>query len=165
MLFRSPSKSVVSNPLAFRFLVLDFGLWSVMEPAIQWAHFARLREFVQRSEHRDFNTRRLAKMRERFSLRDPYRETESLRSTDLTRKILFALRASYYDPAMLTEVVDTLMLVVGAHFTTETVRHIATFLTATLCQGGSQESRSLAQEGADSLVQSSSRTPDRKSVV
>lgn len=59
-----PSKSVVSNPLAFRFLVLDFGLWSVMEPGIQWAHFDRLREFVQRSVHRDFNTRRLAKMRE-----------------------------------------------------------------------------------------------------
>lgn len=66
---------------------------------------------------------------------------------DLTRKILFALRANYYDQAMLAEVVDTLMHVVGAHFTTETVRHIATFLTATLCQGGSSGTRNCREQG------------------
>ena len=38
---------------------------------------------------------------------------------------------------MLDEVVGLLLLVVRAHFTTESVRHIATFLTATLCQGES----------------------------
>lgn len=59
----------------------------------------------------------------------------SFTSTDIVRKLLFALRASYFDAAMLDEVVDLLMLIVKAHFTTETVRHLATFLTATLCQG------------------------------
>jgi hypothetical protein len=62
--FEDPYKSIVSNPLAFRFLVLDFGLWSTMEQAVQLAHIDTLRTFVQSSEHREFNTRRLAKMRE-----------------------------------------------------------------------------------------------------
>lgn len=62
--FNIPTASVASNSLAFRFLALDFALWGMTEPAIQWAHFDRLREFVERSEHKDFNTRRLTKMRE-----------------------------------------------------------------------------------------------------
>jgi hypothetical protein len=62
--FSNPIRSVVSNVLAFRFLVLDFGLWGATESAIQWAHFDRLRELVQRSEHAAFNLRRMAKMRE-----------------------------------------------------------------------------------------------------
>lgn len=35
---------------------------------------------------------------------------------------------------MLDEVLATLMLVLESHWTTETIRHLATFLTATLCQ-------------------------------
>ncbi|KAL8292462.1 hypothetical protein RQP46_001074 [Phenoliferia psychrophenolica] len=113
--FVIPAKSVVSNPLAFRFLVLDFGLWGLTDPAVQRAHCDRLREFVERSQHKEFNTRRLSKMH-------------------ITRKLLYALRAGSFDPSMLGEVVGLLLLVVRAHFTTESVRHIATFLTATLCQ-------------------------------
>lgn len=36
---------------------------------------------------------------------------------------------------MVGEVVDLLLILVKAHFTTETIRHLATYLTATLCQG------------------------------
>lgn len=58
----------------------------------------------------------------------------------MTRKLLFCLRVNYYERSMLDEVVDTLMLVARTNFTTETVRHLATFLTATLCQGESTRS-------------------------
>ncbi|KAM0748128.1 beach-domain-containing protein [Meredithblackwellia eburnea MCA 4105] len=113
--FEDPRESVVSNPLAFRFLALDFGLWGLVEPSVQWAHFDRLREFVERSRYKEFNIRRLVKMH-------------------ITRKLLFALRASYFDDSLTREVVDLLLIIVRAHFNTESVRHLATFLTATLCQ-------------------------------
>lgn len=61
--FDDPSRSVVSNVLAFRFLLLDFALWGATESAVQWSHIDRLRDQVQRSEHAAFNMRRLAKMR------------------------------------------------------------------------------------------------------
>lgn len=91
---------------------------------------------MQRSEHAEFNLRRLSKMRERRSL--PLVRRSSLNRdclADIVRKLLFSIRAGYFDAAMLDEVVDLLMLIVKAHFTTESVRHLATFLTATLCQG------------------------------
>lgn len=58
----TPGQSVVSNVLAVRHILLDFALWGATE--LQWAHLERLRELVQRSEHADFNLRRLSKMRE-----------------------------------------------------------------------------------------------------
>ncbi|KAK4701644.1 hypothetical protein P7C70_g4583, partial [Phenoliferia sp. Uapishka_3] len=113
--FENPELSVVSNPLAFRFLVLDLGLWSTTEEEVQLAHFCQLKGFLEGSQHNEFNTRRLAKMH-------------------ITRKLLYALRAGYFASSMLAEVVKLLLIVVRAHFTTECVRHIATFLTATICQ-------------------------------
>ena len=62
--FEDPSKSIVSNPLACRFLLLDLGLWGLTGSVIQHAHFARLREFVDAENmSRDFNLRRMLKMR------------------------------------------------------------------------------------------------------
>ncbi|SCV71197.1 BQ2448_2785 [Microbotryum intermedium] len=111
-----PRRSIVSNVLAFRFIILDLVLWGTTDPSIQQRHFQRLRDFVQRSEYASFNVRRVVKMH-------------------LVRKLLFALRAGLFYPSINDEIVDFLMLVVTAHFSTETVRHVATFLTATLCQG------------------------------
>ena len=58
-----PTKSVASNVLAFRFLVLDFALWTTADHAIQFAHLHYLRTLIQNSEHTGFNARRLTKMR------------------------------------------------------------------------------------------------------
>ncbi|SGY50147.1 BQ5605_C001g00859 [Microbotryum silenes-dioicae] len=110
-----PTRSIVSNVLAFRFIILDLVLWGATDLPMQQRHLQRLRDFVQRSEHASFNMRRVVKMH-------------------LVRKLLFSLRAGLFYPSMNDEIVDFLMLVVTAHFSTETVRHVATFLTATLCQ-------------------------------
>lgn len=56
-------------------------------------------------------------------------------SQDLVRKLLFALRIDSFDAAIVPEVVELLLIVVAASFNTETIRHLATYLTATLCPG------------------------------
>lgn len=68
--FEDPARSIISNTSACRFLLLDLGLWSKVEMSLQWVHFDRLRELVVRSEFREFNSKRLAKMRE-FSVFTP----------------------------------------------------------------------------------------------
>lgn len=59
-----PTRSVASNVLAFRFLVLDFGLWTAAEHSVQFAHLNYLRTLVENSTRSAFNLRRLSKMRE-----------------------------------------------------------------------------------------------------
>ncbi|KAM0788066.1 hypothetical protein ACM66B_001237 [Microbotryomycetes sp. NB124-2] len=109
------TQSVVSNVLAFRFIVLDFNLWSSVSVGLQQMHLLRLKQLLQLSAYPDFNMRRLTKMH-------------------IVRKVLFALRTGLFDESLLEEVVDLLLELVRANFTTDTVRHIATFLTATLCR-------------------------------
>ncbi|KAK4047538.1 beige protein-like 1 [Microbotryomycetes sp. JL201] len=109
------TQSVVSNVLAFRFIVLDFTLWSAVDVGLQQMHLLRLKQLLQLSAYPEFNLRRLTKMH-------------------VVRKVLFALRTSLFDDSLLEEVVDLLLELARSNFTTDTVRHIATFLTATLCQ-------------------------------
>lgn len=59
-----PAKSIVSNSLACRFLLLDLRLWNLTDSAIQLAHFARLRTLIDDANvNKEFNLRRLLKMR------------------------------------------------------------------------------------------------------
>lgn len=62
-----PANSVVVNPLAFQHLVLDFSLWTAADPAVQWAHFDRLRDLITTSETADYNLKKLQKQREPVS--------------------------------------------------------------------------------------------------
>lgn len=57
------TNSTVSNSLAFRFVLLDLGLWGSTAVEVQRKHFKALQMFMGESEHHDFNIRRLTKMR------------------------------------------------------------------------------------------------------
>ncbi|KAK4047592.1 beige protein-like 1 [Microbotryomycetes sp. JL221] len=107
--------SIVSNVLGFRYIILDFSLWADVNVELQQMHLLRLKQLLQLSDCPEFNLRRLTKMH-------------------IVRKLLFALRANLIDASLTNEMVDLLMELVKSNFTTDTVRHIATFLTATLCQ-------------------------------
>jgi len=58
-----PRESTVTNPLAFRYLCLDFGLWKRGNAETQIAHLQMLLSLLEQSRHRMFNLRRLNKMR------------------------------------------------------------------------------------------------------
>lgn len=77
-----PTKSIVSNPLACRFLLLDLRLWNLTDSAIQMAHFARLRAFIDGTNaNTDFNLRRMLKMREFEIVRLSHQRTDSVLQT------------------------------------------------------------------------------------
>ncbi|GJN87145.1 hypothetical protein Rhopal_000090-T1 [Rhodotorula paludigena] len=108
-----PAKSVVVNPLACQHLVLDFSLWTAADPAVQWAHFDRLRDLMTTSETADYNLKKLQKQH-------------------IVRKLLFAIRSRLFDEALLDEIVDLLMLIVSGNLATDTIRYLATYLAASL---------------------------------
>ena len=56
-------ESSVTNPLAFRYLCLDFAIWKRGNTETQIAHLQMLLALVDQSRHRLFNLRRLNKMR------------------------------------------------------------------------------------------------------
>jgi beige protein homolog 1 len=56
-------ESTVANPLAFRYLCLDFGIWKRANTETQLTHLQILLSLLEQSRHRVFNLRRLNKMR------------------------------------------------------------------------------------------------------
>jgi hypothetical protein len=56
-------ENTVTNPLAFRYLLLDFALWKRGTSETQISHLEMLLSLIEDSRHRLFNLRRLNKMR------------------------------------------------------------------------------------------------------
>ena len=56
-------ESSIINPLAFRYLCLDFAIWKRGSVDVQIAHLQTILSLVEQSRHRQFNLRRLNKMR------------------------------------------------------------------------------------------------------
>ncbi|KAG9303640.1 hypothetical protein G9A89_018537 [Geosiphon pyriformis] len=109
----SPTDSVIVNPLAYRFLILDFELWRRAGETVQRAHLQQFTAFIHLSLHHHFNAKRLSKMH-------------------VVKKMLVALKTNAYSKDLLDEFVATLKIVVKYNFTTEVIRAIATFLVSTL---------------------------------
>ena len=54
----------------------------------------------------------------------------------LTRKLLFALRAGYYDDDMVPVLIETLVVVADHHFSTDdTIKPLVAYLVSALCPG------------------------------
>ncbi|CAG8486905.1 4172_t:CDS:10 [Ambispora leptoticha] len=106
----SPTDSVIVNPLAYRFLILDFELWKRAGDTVQRAHLQQFTAFIHLSLHHHFNAKRL----------------------NVVKKMLVALKTNAYSKDLLAEFVATLKIVVKYNFTTEVIRAIATFLVSTL---------------------------------
>jgi hypothetical protein len=62
------SDSSVTNPLAFRYLCLDFAIWKRGNNETQVMHLQLLLSLIEQSRHRLFNLRRLNKMRMSLSI-------------------------------------------------------------------------------------------------
>lgn len=56
-------ENTLTNPLAFRYLCLDFALWKRGNVETQISHLQMLLSLVEQTRHRLFNLRRLNKMR------------------------------------------------------------------------------------------------------
>lgn len=67
--FEQPSRSIITNPLAYRVLLVDMDIWRLGEPSVLDLYYSQFRTFASNSNYRRFNSRRLGRMRksrERF---------------------------------------------------------------------------------------------------
>ena len=61
--FSAPEQSVISNPLAYRILLVDTPLWRAGNRAVQELYFQQFNTFAVRCQNHRFNAKRLSRMR------------------------------------------------------------------------------------------------------
>lgn len=61
--FEQPSRSIITNPLAYRVLLVDMDIWRLGEPSVLDLYYSQFRTFASDSNYRRFNSRRLGRMR------------------------------------------------------------------------------------------------------
>lgn len=59
----NPTDSVMNNPLAYRILLVDLPIWRTSSLAVQKLYYEQFSDFSTGSKHRQFNGKRLARMR------------------------------------------------------------------------------------------------------
>jgi hypothetical protein len=61
--FEQPNRSIITNPLAYRVLLVDMDVWRLGEPQVLELYYSQFRTFASDSNYRRFNARRLGRMR------------------------------------------------------------------------------------------------------
>lgn len=61
--FEQPNRSIITNPLAYRVLLVDLEVWRYGEPALLELYYSQFCIFASESKFRRFNAKRLARMR------------------------------------------------------------------------------------------------------
>ncbi|KAG0276853.1 hypothetical protein BGZ95_006955 [Linnemannia exigua] len=125
-----PDDSVITNSFAFRHLMLDMDIWRKTDTEIQLLHLEQFKIFLQHSHKSSLNVKRLSTMH-------------------VVKKMLAPLRTGNYPVVQLPHYVDAMKTVVFNHFSTETVRNLATFLVSTLKQTIPNRSMSVSSKHAD----------------
>ncbi|CAL1710979.1 unnamed protein product [Somion occarium] len=118
MNFRSPDQSTITNPSAYRYLALDFLLWSRTRPEIQRVHLAHFITLLATSSYQKFNASQLV---------------ASKHNMGLLRKLLFVLQTVWYDMEMVKDIVQILReLILKKWNRDDTVKPLIAYLAANL---------------------------------
>ncbi|BFZ55193.1 Beige protein-like 1 [Savitreella phatthalungensis] len=120
----------IVNPPAYRFLILNFGLWCHAPREVQRARLAQFVALARHERYAKFNNNRLSKMR-------------------YVKRFLAALR-SETSVEMLSHVISALEALVVLDFSAENIRAIATFIIFTLHQP--REAPTRTQESAAGMA-------------
>ncbi|KAF7722919.1 hypothetical protein EC973_002599 [Apophysomyces ossiformis] len=108
-----PEESVINNPFAYRYVVLNFEIWKKTTTDVQQAQLEQFILFLHTSKRRQFNMRRLQKIH-------------------LVKKMLLALRMNVYSKQIIPYVINALKVVMLSNWNTENIRAVATFLASTV---------------------------------
>ncbi|KAI8149643.1 hypothetical protein BJV82DRAFT_504949 [Fennellomyces sp. T-0311] len=112
----NPEDSLISNPFAYRYILLNFEVWKKTPLEVQKAHLAQFTLFLRTSKKRHFNLKRLQKFH-------------------LVKRMLLAFRMHIYSKSLTADVVAALKAVTICSWNTESIRAIATFLASTVSRG------------------------------
>ncbi|KAI8385018.1 uncharacterized protein BYT42DRAFT_492972 [Radiomyces spectabilis] len=111
-----PEDSIINNPFAYRYIILNFEIWKRTTVKVQKAHLDQFILFLQISKRRRFNMKRLQKVH-------------------LVKKMLLAFRMNIYAKELVPTVIHALKIVMMNNWNTENIRAVATFLASTVSQG------------------------------
>jgi hypothetical protein len=112
------SHSTITNPVAYRFIALDFELWSRTRNAIQRVHLEHFFDLVVTSRYKRFNVK------------------QQLAGVDLTRRFLFAWQTSWYSAEILPSFLKSFRAVMESTFVADdTIKPILSYLAAHLHEG------------------------------
>ncbi|GAN06509.1 beige/BEACH domain-containing protein [Mucor ambiguus] len=109
----SPEDSIINNPLAYRYVILNFEIWKKTAITVQRAQLDQFILFLNTSKLRNFNSKRLPKIH-------------------LVKKVLLAFRMNIYAKELVPHLIDALKAIMLSNWTTESIRAVATFLASTV---------------------------------
>ena len=109
------SHSTITNPVAYRFIALDFELWSGTHSEIQCVHLEHFIDLVVTSRYRDFNV------------------NQQLSGMGLTRRFLFVWQTSFYEAETVPHFLKSFKAVMESSFLAEdTIKPVLSYLAAHL---------------------------------
>ncbi|PYH98662.1 beige/beach domain protein [Aspergillus ellipticus CBS 707.79] len=87
--FEQPNRSIITNPLAYRVLLVDLEVWRYGEVALLELYYSQFCIFASESQFRRFNAKRLARMRVNKKL------LEALKAEEFTLEALRLFTAAF----------------------------------------------------------------------
>jgi hypothetical protein len=104
------SSQLITNPLAYRFLVLDLTVWAHANKHVQISLLNQFRIFIMTEDVSSYNCRRLTKMQ-------------------ATKKFLSCFRQGLScEPELIPHYIAALKVLASGTFSTDTIRTLATFI-------------------------------------
>ncbi|KAL4887707.1 hypothetical protein BJY04DRAFT_225582 [Aspergillus karnatakaensis] len=126
--FEQPNRSIITNPLAYRVLLVDLEVWRHGELALVELYYSQFRVFASESQFRRFNSKRLARMR-------------------VNKKLLEALKGGSFTPEILQHFTSAFGSLMESCLSADLLRSLALFITYSLhkpkAQSGLQKKKSI----------------------
>jgi hypothetical protein len=112
------SHSTITNPIAYRFIALDFELWSRTRDEIQRIHLEHFIDLVSTSRYKNFNVK------------------QRLSGISLTRRFLFVWQTSCYTGGNVPYFLKSFKAVMESSFNPEdTIKPVLSYIGAHLYDG------------------------------
>lgn len=130
-------ESIINNPLAYRYVILNFEIWKKTSIPVQKAQLDQFILFLNTSKMRYFNSKRLPKIRKFFCALSRMLSNELF--LDIVKKVLLAFRMNIYAKELVPHLIDALKVIMLTSWTTESIRSVATFLASTVSKGNNKD--------------------------
>ncbi|XHG00027.1 hypothetical protein AWENTII_003499 [Aspergillus wentii] len=108
--FEHPNRSIITNPLAYRILLVDLDIWRFGELPLLELYYSQFRTFSTESQFRRFNAKRLARMR-------------------VTKKLLEALKGEEFTQDALHLFTSAFQSLMESCLSADLLRSLALFIT------------------------------------
>ncbi|KAI8981098.1 hypothetical protein BDB01DRAFT_724408, partial [Pilobolus umbonatus] len=111
-----PNESVINNPVVYRDVILNFGLWKNTSHDVQKLHLDQFILFLNTSKMREFNIKQISRYH-------------------IVRKMVFAFRMNIYTKELTSHVVTALKAVMMSNWNIDSIKVVSSFIASTVSKG------------------------------